>query len=184
VQTKIDQAIHNATKGMSQALFGVIGGILGATAGAILGATIGWISSTRHGQAEALFEMHREYHGDAMVKARDVASRALTANPTATFLTLRKTVGPDQMKQVLSIVYFYERLWMAMKYGYVNGKPVPELFGSSFYWWFTKYLQKQFVPLDEPTAHHISDLYKWLMKNSSKSEKAEWLRYLKIYEGL
>lgn len=157
--------------------------VLGAAAfGAVLGASIAWIVDRHKAQVATSFTMHREYF-DALVEVREAAARFIaTHRDHGTLADLWKTEQAADMECVWRIVYFYERLWVAMKYRYIKRKLVPDLFGYAFNYWYEECFEAQLVGVDDPTARHIADLRQLLVKMVDQTEVDRWEKYRETWQ--
>jgi hypothetical protein len=157
--------------------------VLGVAAfGAIVGATFTWWNSRRAIQVKTAFDMHSEYFGP-LVPARESAVRFIAEHKTdGDLAVLWRTVDHDDMRPVWQLVYFYERLWAALKHGYIKPKLVLELFGDNLYYWHEECFRMQLVPVDDSTARHIADLFERLEKEASEQQKAAWENYREVWQ--
>jgi hypothetical protein len=157
--------------------------VFGAAAfGAILGASLAWIVDRRKAQVETAFAMHREYF-DSLVEARELSARfVLRHRRDGDLASLWKTLSAADMECIWKIVYFYERLWVAMKHRYVSRSLVPDLFGDAFNYWYKECFEEQLVPIDDPTSRHIADLRTRVLATATKDQIAGWERYRQVWQ--
>jgi hypothetical protein len=156
--------------------------VFGAAAfGACLGATLAWLVSKRRTQVQTAFDMHHEYF-DSLVASRESAVRFIRDHPQGDLAQLWRSVSPAEMEPLWQIVYFYERLWVALKHHYINPKLVPELFGDSFNYWYQECFERQLVPVNDPTARHIADLRSRLLKRARAADVEVWEKYRKVWQ--
>jgi hypothetical protein len=76
-------------------------------------------------------------------------------------------------------------LWVAIKYGQVKNKLIPELFGETFIWWYLICFERQYLPAYNhfQGRNQILDLKNWLDTHSDKSVMHVWKQIaLKDYE--
>lgn len=156
---------------MSQAL-SLVAGLVGV----LVGACLSWMSTRRHRRIEMVFALHKEYNSIDMVQARYRASALLGENPKVSYNELRATLGRVQMQDVWTVVSFYRRLWLVIKHGGVRQKPIPELFGDYFTWWYEWSFKEQLVPLDIEATLHIRSLKNWLDDNSTVEQMERWVK--------
>ena len=98
-----------------------------ATFGAVLGAALAWTVDRRKVQIETAFDMHREYF-DSLVEAWESTVRFIRDHRGGGNLDeLWRSVPAKEMECVWKIVYFYERLWVALKHHYISRSLVPDL---------------------------------------------------------
>ena len=96
------------------------------------------------------------------------------------FDVMRRTLEPEKTQHIWNVMYFYQRLWLAVKYKNIHRKYVPEMFGENFYWWYIKCYQDQLVKPEEKgelswqAARHIEELWVWLEDNAGPGDKERW----------
>ena len=73
-----------------------------------------------------------------------------------------------------NVMYFYQRLWLAVKYKSIHRSYVPEMFGENFCWWYIKSYEDQLVPLDWQASRHIDALMEWIKRAASQIEMERW----------
>jgi hypothetical protein len=144
--------------------------------GVLVGAYLSWMSTRRHRRTEMVFALHKEYNSIEMVQARYRASALLGKNPKLSYNELRTMLGRVQMQDVWTVVSFYRRLWLMIKHGGVHQKPILELFGDYFTWWYECSFKEQLVPLDIEAALHIRSLKGWLDDNSTVEQMERWVK--------
>ena len=93
-------------------------------------------------------------------------------------------MDPEEMQHVWNVLYFYQRLWLAIKYENIHKKYVCEMFGENFYWWYIKSYQDQLIRGQEneekwQAAYHIEDLWKWFEKEADSNDKSRWKKRVK-----
>jgi hypothetical protein len=152
----------------------IVAGLVGVTAGA----AFTWLISVRQAQVSVTFELHREYQSEAMAKSREYANRIVHKHPNATYVELWRITDPADMQYIFNIMYFFQRLWLGIRYRTVYRKVVPDLFGESFCYWYTNSFSKQLLPVGDEAAQHIQALHEWITDHSTEEQKTRWMRYL------
>ena len=157
--------------------------VFGAAAfGAVLGAALAWFFDRRKVQVETAVDMHREYF-DSLVEEREQMVRFIKNHRDGGDLAeLWRSVDPKEMECVWKIVYFYERLWAALKHRYVSRKLVPDLFGDAFNYWYVECFEEKLVPVNDPTARHIADLRERLLNLAGERQAADWEKYRQVWQ--
>jgi hypothetical protein len=79
-----------------------------------------------------------------------------------------------ELQDVWNVMYFYQRLWLAVRHGHVHKRYVPGLFGDVFYWWWEHSFQRQLVPLPTEPAQHVQALQHWLEAHSTQDDRTRW----------
>ncbi len=74
------------------------------------------------------------------------------------------------MECVWKIVYFYERLAVALRHHQVSAKLAPDLFGDAFNFWYLECFETKLVGIDDPTAQHILELRTQLKEISTEQQ--------------
>jgi hypothetical protein len=89
------------------------------------------------------------------------------------------------MQHVWNVMYFYQRLWLAIHYKHVRKDQVPGMFGENFYWWWINSYATQLAPkdgkggpdatsppkVDWQAARQISDLKRWIDHKTKRDKK-------------
>jgi hypothetical protein len=78
---------------------------------------------------DTAFELHREFNSFEMTAARSQADRVLQQHLLTKLDALYDTLPEETLRPVWLVIYFYERLWLAIENKQVDTKLVPELFG-------------------------------------------------------
>jgi hypothetical protein len=91
-----------------------------------------------------------------------------------TFDSIPQT-GRDDFAEVWTVVRFYQRLWIAVKFKQVRLELVPELFGDVFYWWYILHYADRLVHLPYQSAQQIKDLKEWFDHNAPKPLLKTWI---------
>ena len=154
---------------------------IAAAIGAILGAVVSAITNRRSAQAKTLFDMHREYF-QSLVISRELAARLISKYADVQLNQIWITVDAAEIQHFWHIVYFYERLWTAIRHRYVKPRLVLEVFADSFNWWYVVAYEQKIVPLNDPTSKHIASLYSWMQKHATKDERESMERYLATWQ--
>jgi hypothetical protein len=142
--------------------------------GTVVGAAIAWLVSGRQHRLETSFAMHREFHAPEMTRSRNLAGKTVRDHRSETFDAMRRNLPPEETQHVWNVMYFYERLWLAVKYKSIHRSYVPEMFGENFCWWYIKSYEDQLVPLDWQASRHIDALMKWIKRTASPTEMDRW----------
>jgi hypothetical protein len=142
--------------------------------GTVVGAAIAWLVSRRQHRLETAFAMHREFHGPEMTRSRNLAGKTVRDHPSETFDAIRKNLSPEVTQHVWNVMYFYQRLWLAIKYKSIHQSYVPEMFGENFCWWYIKSYEDQLVLLDWQASRHIAALMEWIERTAGRTEMGRW----------
>jgi hypothetical protein len=140
----------------------------------MVGAAIAWFVSSRQHRLETAFAMHREFHAPDMTRSRNLAGTTVRDHPSETFDAIRRRLTPEETQHVWNVMYFYQRLWLAIKYKSIHESYVPEMFGENFCWWYIKSYEDQLVPLDWQASRHIAALMKWIERKAGQTEMGRW----------
>src|SRR5687768_6420047 len=109
---------------------------ISALGGAILGAVVGgyisfWLTESKN-RTQLLFDLHALFNGAEFSQIRPRAAKTLVNFADVPFDSIPQT-GRDDFADVWTVVRFYQRLWIAIKFKQVRLDLVPELFGDVFY---------------------------------------------------
>jgi hypothetical protein len=142
--------------------------------GTLVGAAIAWLAGSRQRRLETAFAMHREFHASEMTHSRNLAGKTVREHRSETLDAIRRKLAPEQTQHVWNVLYFYQRLWLAINYGSIHKRYVPEMFGENFWWWYVKSYRDQLVPLDWQASRHIAALMDWMERNADQNEMERW----------
>jgi hypothetical protein len=168
------------------ALVSVATGLIGT----LVGAAIAWFVGRRQYRLEATSIMHREFNAPEMTHSRNLAGKTVRQQYPKNFDVIRTTLDPEETQHVWNVMYFYQRLWLAIKYQNIHKKYVCEMFGENFYWWYIKSYQVQLVApegekrekeqkkgeqgLNWQAARHIEELWNWFEKEADRNDSERW----------
>ena len=145
-----------------------------ALVGTVVGAAIAWLAGGRLRRLETAFAMHREFHALDMTHSRNLGGKTVRDHPSEDYDALRRRLRPEDTQHVWNVMYFYQRLWLAIKYKNIHKDYVAEMFGENFCWWYMKSYRDQLVPLDWQASRHIAALMNWIERNADKTQLAKW----------
>jgi hypothetical protein len=148
--------------------------------GTLIGAAVAWHVGRRQTRLETVFSMHHEFNAPDMTHSRNLAGKTVRRHSSESFDEMRTNLAPEETQHIWNVMYFYQRLWLAIKYRSIHRRFVADMFGENFYWWYLKSYQDQLVPLDWQAGRHIDALMKWIEKNSDPRERVKWRR--RVYE--
>ena len=84
---------------------------------------------------ETTYAMHQEFHGAEMTKSRGLAGETVREHKAKNYDELRRDLPLEKTQHVWNVLYFYQRLWFAIKYENIQKNKVPVMFGENFWWW-------------------------------------------------
>jgi hypothetical protein len=145
-----------------------------ALLGTVVGAVIAWLAGRRQHRLETAFAMHREFHAPEMTCSRNLGGKTVRKHRSDSFEAMRTGLAPEETQHVWNVMYFYQRLWLAIKYKNIRESYVPEMFGENFCWWYDKSYKDQLVPLDWQAGRHIAALMNWIGRHTDEDELARW----------
>ncbi len=149
----------------------------------LLSAFTAWFLTALRNQTDLAFALHREFNTKEMFEARNKADDFLASQISDIPLDqLYKKPFLEEIQNVLLIIRFYERLWLAIDQSQLNKKLVPKLFGEVFYWWLICCFDKQLLSskckwYEMEAAKNIRDLRDWMDKNTEKLERDKWIAW-------
>jgi hypothetical protein len=153
-----------------ETLISVAAGLVGT----IVGAGIAWVAGRKLRRLETTFAMHREFHAPDMTHSRNLGGKTVRNHPSETFDAMRRRLRPEETQYVWNVMYFYQRLSLAIKYKNIHKDYVAEMFGENLCWWYMKSYRDQLVPLDWQASRHIAALMNWIERNADKTQLAKW----------
>lgn len=103
-------------------------------AGALVGAVAAWFAGRAQHRLEMTFAMHREFHSPEMTRSRNLAGQTVVDHRSCNFEEMRAKLPPDVTQHVWNVMYFYQRLWLAIRLRDVYSNHIPEMFGENFCW--------------------------------------------------
>lgn len=99
-------------------------------------------------QQETTRAMHREFNAPDMTLSRTLAWATVHVHHTENFDWMRRKLHPQEIQNVWNVMYFYQRLSLALKFGNIYQDYVPKMFGENFLWWYEKRYKDQLVGLE------------------------------------
>ncbi len=153
---------------------GIVVSVGAGLVGALVGAVAAWFAGRAQHRLETTFAMHREFHSPEMTRSRNLAGQTVTDHRSSSFAQIRATLPPDVTQHVWNVMYFYQRLYLAIRFRDVYGSHVPEMFGETFYWWYSTCYEHQLLPLDWQAGRHIKWLMDWIERHADENEFEKW----------
>jgi hypothetical protein len=163
---------------MDDALISVVTGLVGT----LVGAAIAWLAGNRSHRLETAHDMHREFHSPEMTHSRNLGGALVRKHSSKTYDEMRRMLSPEDTQHIWNVMYFYQRLSLAIKNASIHKKYVGEMFGENFIWWYLKSYDKQLVniKIDEDlrwqASRDIAWLQKWLDQNTDRKQFDQWVR--------
>jgi len=165
--------------------------------GTLVGAAIAWFAGRRQHRVETTYAMHQEFHGAEMTKSRGLAGETVREHKAKNYDELRRDLPLEKTQHVWNVLYFYQRLWFAIKYENIQKNKVPVMFGENFWWWYLNSYQEQLKPekkakekekeeeeeeekkkkekgLNWQAARDIEELWNWMKKEADPSDQKRW----------
>jgi hypothetical protein len=142
--------------------------------GTLVGAGIAWFVSRKQHRLETVFAIHREFHAPEMTRSRNLAGKTVRDHQSESFDAMRRKLSPQETQYVWNVMYFYQRLWLAIKFKSIHESYVSEMFGENFCWWYIKSYRDQLVPLDWQASRHIAALMRWIERHADQTELDRW----------
>jgi hypothetical protein len=153
---------------------GIVVSIGAGLVGALVGAVAAWFAGSAQHRLETTFAMHREFHSPEMTRSRNLAGQTVTDHRSSSFAQIRATLPPDVTQHVWNVMYFYQRLYLAIRFRDVYGSHIPDMFGETFCWWYSTCYEHQLVPLDWQAGRHIKWLMDWIERHADADELEKW----------
>jgi hypothetical protein len=150
--------------------------------GTVLGAAIAWFAGRRTDRLKTAFDMHREFHSLEMTRSRNRAGATVRRYPSYDFDDLRRRLDPDDAQHVWNVLYFYQRLSLAVRYRNVHARYIGDMFGENFVWWYLKSYRQQLVTLDWQATRDVQWLTDWLVKHAQHERHQDWVRRAEAME--
>jgi hypothetical protein len=148
--------------------------VAAALIGTVVGAGIAWLAGRRQHRLQTAFAMHREFHAPEMTHSRNLAGKTVTEHRSDSFEIMRSELPPEETQHIFNVLYFYQRLWLAIKFKNIQESYIPEMFGENFCWWYVKSYTDQ-LPMKWQAGRHIAELMKWIKSHADEAELTEWL---------
>lgn len=142
--------------------------------GALVGAAAAWFAGRVQHRLETTFAMHREFHSPEMTRSRNLAGQTVRDNRSSSFEDMRVRLSPEVTQHVWNVMYFYQRLCLAVKLRDVHRSYIPEMFGENFCWWYSRSYEHQLVPLNWQAGRHIKWLMNWIEDSAPADELQKW----------
>ncbi len=117
---------------------------------------------------------HREFHAPEMTHSRNLAGKTVTEHRSDSFEVMRSERPPEETQHIFNVLYFYQRLWMAIKFKNIQESYVLEMLGENFCWWYVKSYTSQ-LPMKWQAGRHIAELMTWIKCHADEAELTQWL---------
>jgi hypothetical protein len=132
----------------------LIGTIGGASARA-------WFS-TQQKIEENTLNMHREFFGESMYKARTLSEKLIEEYPEKTLEEIRREVHPDKCVHLWMVLGFFNRLSLQTQQNQIRKKYIRDLFGELFVWWWVCAFDNGRLPEEWDSYKSIKWFKEWL----------------------
>jgi hypothetical protein len=109
-----------------------------------------------------------------MTLSRNHAGITVRKYQSENFDGLRRRLEPEDAQHVWNVMYFYQRLSLAIRYRNIHTRYVGDMFGENFVWWYMKSYQQQLVPLDWQAGRDIQRLKEWLGRHAQEAQLQQW----------
>lgn len=149
--------------------------MIAALIGALVGAAAAWMAGVYNGRWTRTLDMHREFNADRMSESRGKAFLFLKQHWGVPFAEIAARAELDaQAVPLWDVMRFYQRLSVTVRYGQVNRRIVPALFGEIFLWWYLLCYRQQLLQTKWVAAKDIEYLYWFMKKNVERADWDEW----------
>ncbi|MGY1503555.1 hypothetical protein ACW4TU_44530 [Streptomyces sp. QTS52] len=78
------------------------------------------------------------------------------------------------MSDLHQVIYFFQRLWLALEFGVLQEDYVPRLFGDTFSCWYDTTFCSMLVPTGTEMAQDSNALHDWLVDHSTEEQQQHW----------
>jgi hypothetical protein len=146
-------------------------GVVASFVGVFVGASLTRRSADRQRRLTVTFDLHRELHGAEMMRARHAAAELVERHADKDY---RELLGAPGMSDLHQVIYFFQRLWLAIELGAVQEEYTARLFGDTFSWWYDTTFQRMLVPTQTEMARDIEALHGWLVNHSTEAQQQRW----------
>lgn len=136
----------------------------------IVGAIITNHFFLRRGRSNLTFDLHKEFNSNEFSKIRRLADELSEKNPTTGYRNISK-IEDEKSIALFTLMRFYQRLWVAIKFKKVQRKMIPRLFGEIFiYWYYMSFKNNLIDKTDWEIRNDIQELYEWMKKQLPKAK--------------
>ncbi|MBO0657283.1 hypothetical protein J1792_32590 [Streptomyces triculaminicus] len=149
-------------------------GVVATLVGVFVGASLTQRSADRQRRLIATFDLHRELHGAEMMRARFAAAELVEQHADKDYRELRDLLGAPAMSDLRQVIYFFQRLWLAIELGALHEECAARLFGDTFSWWYDTTFQSMLVPSETEMARDIEALHGWLVSHATEAQQQYW----------
>jgi len=148
--------------------------VIASLLGVLVGASLARRAADSQRRLNFTFDLHREYNSSDMIRARHAAAELLRGHPGLDYRDLRDQLGYSGAADLDQVIYFFQRLWLAVEYGAVQEKYVSRLFGDSFSWWYELTFRAMLVPTATEMGADIDALQRWMVDHSTEEQRQSW----------
>lgn len=130
--------------------------------GTLGGASVrAWFSSKQKKEENAL-NMHKEFFGESMYKARTLSEKLVEKYPEETLEDIRRKDEPNDSVHLWIILGFFNRLSLQIQQNQIQKKYIRDLFGELFIWWWVCAFDNGRLPEKWDSYKSIIWLKEWL----------------------
>ncbi|WP_369033953.1 hypothetical protein [Streptomyces adonidis] len=149
-------------------------GVVASLAGVFVGASLTQRSADRQRRLSVTFDLHQELHGPEMMRARHAAAELVEQYADKDYQELRDLLGFSGISDLQQVIYFFQRLWLAIEFGALQQGYAVRLFGDTFSWWYDTTFHSMLIPTQTEMAHDIESLHAWMLRHSSEEQRQRW----------
>ncbi|GAA1434269.1 hypothetical protein GCM10009601_58440 [Streptomyces thermospinosisporus] len=142
--------------------------------GVFVGAYLSRLLADRQRRLTTTFDLHRELHSADMIRARYAAAGIIAEHPGADYVQLQEQLGSEGISDLRQVIYFFQRLWIAIEHNALRNEYVPRLFGDTFSWWYEATFHANLVSTETEVGQDIQALHRWLSDNATPAQTATW----------
>ena len=142
--------------------------------GTIIGATISWLVASYRSRTRLTLDLHRELNTEAVLAARNRADTVVLQHPDKDLDDLWDILKVEERNDIWTVIHFYQRLYIAIKFKQVRTDLVCELFGDVFHWWFINCFERHLLPVNRDSSRQVAALKQWFDSNCSAEDIERW----------
>src|SRR5918999_1620493 len=151
-------------------------GAVASLVGVLVGAALASVASGRQRRLAMTFELHRELHSTEMIRARHAAADLLAQYKGQDYKQIQDQIGALAMRDVHQVIFFFQRLWLAIEHKALKNEYITRLFGDTFSWWYQASFRAQLVPTHTEVGSDIEALWTWMQQHSTRQQRELWRR--------
>ncbi|MEH2308883.1 hypothetical protein [Nostoc sp.] len=126
-------------------------------------------------RVDITFDLYQEFSTNEMAEARSQADKIFTAHKTASNIDdFYRNLPEVEKYPIRHVLYFYQRLQLAIEHDRVEASVALDLFSEEFIWWYHVWYVPMLIPSTwDQSIIRMNKLHEWMEKQSKKDSQSQ-----------